>query len=277
MKKINELTKQDIECMNYNELISITRETNRPPGGINSVIEVIKNTFINKNSKILEVGTSTGFTSLELARLVGCKITAIDINPVSIEECKSRAEKLGLQNIDFRIGDVEKLEFDDKTFDLVFCGNVTSIVNNREKALNEYKRVIKDEGYIVAIPMYYIKHPSEELVSGVSRAIIVDIKVQDKQYWLNMFKSEKVEVLKEIDYEFDYIKDDKIQSYVKMILSRKHLENLNSDAKKMLDVKYTRYIKLFRENLSHMGYTILILRKTNLLLDEELFTGSKKF
>ncbi|MDA3856151.1 MAG: methyltransferase domain-containing protein [Candidatus Woesearchaeota archaeon] len=272
---INNLKSEDIKKMNYNELISVVKETNRPPGGVTSLIEVAKNTFMNKDTKVLEVGTSTGFTALELARLVGCNITAIDINELSIDECKERAKKLELENIDFKVGNAEKLDFPDNSFDIVFCGNVTSIVNDREKALAEYSRVLKNGGYLIAIPMYYIKEPSNQLVSDVSDAIRVNIKVHDKNYWNNMFESDNLEILKEIDYKFDYIQDDKINDFVKKILSRDHLSILTSDARETLNSTYTNYIKLFRENLSHMGYSILILRKSNLLLDEELFTGSK--
>ena len=275
MKDIKNLTKKDIEKMNYNELISITKETNRPPGGINSIIEIINNIFINKNTKVLEVGTSTGFTSLELARLIKCKITAIDINELSIKECRERAKKLNIKNIKFEIGNVESLKFKNKSFDIVFCGNVTSIVNNREKALSEYKRVLKNEGYLLAIPMYYIKNPSKKLISDVSKSIRVSIKPHKKEYWVEKFEDENLEIIKEIDFKFDYIKDSVINKYVKEILQREHLNCMKNETKKTLDIKYKEYIKLFRKNLSHMGYSILIIRKTNLKLDEELFISSK--
>ena len=34
MKKIADITIEDVEKMNYNELIGLTRETNRTPGGV---------------------------------------------------------------------------------------------------------------------------------------------------------------------------------------------------------------------------------------------------
>lgn len=37
MKEIRELTVKDIEEMNYNELIGLTRETNRTPGGLEAI------------------------------------------------------------------------------------------------------------------------------------------------------------------------------------------------------------------------------------------------
>lgn len=85
---MNTPSKEEILKMDYNQLIGIVRETNRPPGGFKSILHIAQNTFITRETKVLEIGTSTGITAIELAKLTHCKITAIDINPVSIEEAK---------------------------------------------------------------------------------------------------------------------------------------------------------------------------------------------
>lgn len=141
---MNTPSKEEILKMDYNQLIGIVRETNRPPGGFKSILHIAQNTFITRETKVLEIGTSTGITAIELAKLTHCKITAIDINPVSIEEAKKRAVEEGVSEyINFEIQDATQLEYADNTFDLVFCGNVTSLISEREKALNEYLRVLK--------------------------------------------------------------------------------------------------------------------------------------
>jgi hypothetical protein len=58
MKRLNELTPSDIEELSYNELIGITRETNRPPGGYRTVSNVCRNAFVGPSCKVLEIGTS---------------------------------------------------------------------------------------------------------------------------------------------------------------------------------------------------------------------------
>lgn len=272
---IKKLTSKDIETMNYNELIGLVKETNRPPGGINSIIEALKTTFMNKESKILEIGTSTGFTALEISRLIGAKIIAIDINELSLKECRIRAKKLNLSNIEFIKADAQNLNFDDESFDMVFCGNVTSLIDNRKKALSEYIRVIKNGKYLVAIPMYYIKRPHKKLLNEVRNAIKINIQVHDKEYWIKFFSNPKLEILKTIDFKFDHINNKIIKTFADNILKRKHLNELNPDARKILNKRYRHFIELFRDNLSHMGYSILILRKTNEKLDEELFTSTK--
>lgn len=93
MKRLDELTVRDVEDMDYNNLISIVKETNRAPGGFKTLQEVANVTMLDSSKRVLEIGTSTGVSAIELARLTKCKIDSIDINPRSIEEAKKRAEK----------------------------------------------------------------------------------------------------------------------------------------------------------------------------------------
>lgn len=275
---MNTPSKEEILKMDYNQLIGIVRETNRPPGGFKSILHIAQNTFITRETKVLEIGTSTGITAIELAKLTHCKITAIDINPVSIEEAKKRAvEEGGSEYINFEIQDATQLEYADNTFDLVFCGNVTSLISEREKALNEYLRVLKPNGILAAIPMYYIETPSDDLIDRVRAAIQVNIIPWDRKFWFDFFVKEGFELLYYEDYKFNRIDESEVKEFSKELLEQPHLNELSKEAKECLHKKYTDYMLIFRENLSHMGYSIIYLRKTEFIKDRELFTSTPIF
>ncbi|MDO8656119.1 MAG: class I SAM-dependent methyltransferase, partial [Nanoarchaeota archaeon] len=91
------LTAVDIEGMSYNELIGVVRETNRPPGGLRSIARIAQHTFLKTGQKVLDIGTSTGVTAIELARLTGATVHGIDINPLSLEEAERRAAVYGVE------------------------------------------------------------------------------------------------------------------------------------------------------------------------------------
>ena len=96
MKNIKELTSNDIKNMSYNEIIGLVRETNRTPGGLTTIKEVSRKLNLNSNTKILDIGTSTGHTALEFGRLLNCDIVGIDINEESIKTAKERCDRLSL-------------------------------------------------------------------------------------------------------------------------------------------------------------------------------------
>ncbi len=273
---IETLQPSDIERMSYNELIGLVRETNRPPGGVSSIARVAQIVMLNSMKKVLEVGTSTGVTAIELVRFCQCEVYGIDINTTSLKEAQERAEKYEVTHyVHFLKDDTTHLSFENDFFDLVFCGNVTSLVAHREKAISEYWRVLKFGGFLAAIPMYYVKSPSKSLIKKVSQAIHIDIVPHDKDYWIRKFTSESFHVFFSEDYLFDTIDAHVIDEFVSTILRRPHLSKLPYESQKSLSRVYSNYMHIFRENLSHMGFTILILRKEFETLDRELFTAKR--
>lgn len=275
MKALSELTISDIDAMDYNNLISLVKETNRAPGGYKTIASVINNSFINAESKILEIGTSTGVTAIEIAKIKGCQIEAIDINERSLQEARIRAEQEGISDrIHFKLADAQNLDYEDAMFDIVFCGNVTSLIPDRNKALGEYVRVLADDGILAAVPMYYIKKPADSLLNEVSDAIQTKVEVLDREHWLDFYKKSNL-VLKFVEnYRFDSISDKVLDEFISHILGREFLKELKPEVYQFLKEKYTRYIYLFRDNLSHMGYSILLYKKEKYNQEPELFRGS---
>ncbi|MEZ0095457.1 class I SAM-dependent methyltransferase [Streptacidiphilus sp. EB129] len=270
------LTAKDILAMNYNELISVVRETNRPPGGVSSVSHLATRAHLTKDSHVLEIGTSTGITAIELARLVGCRITAIDINERSIQEARRRAEALGVAHlITFEVNDATSTGYPEDSFDLVFCGNVTSLIPDQKAALAEYSRVVRPGGFIAAIPMYYVKTPSKKLLADVTEAIQVTVEPLEEQYWLDFFLGDGRISFHQDKYTFDWISDEVVDGFVKDILTRPHLDELSAKARAALVEQYSVFMRLFRDNLSQMGYTELLVRcEVDELGEPELFTAS---
>ncbi|OLA94029.1 MAG: hypothetical protein BHW64_05495 [Candidatus Melainabacteria bacterium LEY3_CP_29_8] len=271
---LNKLTEQDIKKMSYNELIGLVRETNRIPGGAQTIAYIASMCCLREGKRVLDIGTSTGNTAIDIASLSGAEVIGIDINENSLAEAQKRAEIVGVDSkITFELNDAMNLSLPDNFFDVVICGNVTSLLSDKDKALSEYKRVLRNTGFLVAVPMYYIKKPSDQLIQDVSDAIQVNIKPLYKDFWINFFTKGDFEIFLEKDFAFDVLDEEKINHFCDSILSREHLKDLNENAASALKEVYRKYMLLFRYNLSHMGYTILILRKSHKEIDSELFTA----
>lgn len=266
-------TAQDIRKMSYNELIGLVRETNRPPGGRSSVAEVAHAAFLRPGKRVLDIGCSTGYTSVELAMSTGADIVGIDINPLSITECRSRADSLSLNNVSFQVADATALPFEPQTFDLVFCGNVTSLIQNGDKAVSEYLRVLRPGGSLAAIPMYYVDPPSVEMVEQVRAAIQVPIAVKFRREATDFFMRPDLEIAHQSHWRFERKSEADVDAFCARILRQPHLQDLAPDAADTLAEVYTGYMHLFRENLAHMGYSVMLLRELVAFDEGELFNG----
>lgn len=272
---IQTLTATDVASMSYNQLIGLVRETNRPPGGLSTVVEVASRAFLNPESRVLDIGCSTGFTSIELARLTKASVIGIDINPVSIATASERAIKAGAVSAEFQVADATALPFENGTFDLVFCGNVTSLIDDQAAALREYLRVLKPTGLLAAVPMYYVEPPPREIVQKVRAAIHVDIEVKFKREATGFFRTSNLELVHLSDWRFDRKTDGDIEAFCEKVLRDVRSRELSTQTYSALVEIYTQYMALFRENLSYMGYSVMLVRGNAFIDEGELFTGTR--
>jgi ubiquinone/menaquinone biosynthesis C-methylase UbiE len=103
----------------------------------------------NQSENLLEVATGTGILAIKLSDQVA-HITAVDIAPEMLIVAKEKSDKKQINNIDFKIGDICNLKFDDKSFDTVVASNVLHLLFQPELALQEISRVLDDHGRMVA-------------------------------------------------------------------------------------------------------------------------------
>jgi len=94
--------------------------------------------------RILDVATGTGWTARRAAAR-GAAVTGVDLGADLIEAAKSAATETRL-NIDFRIGDAEKLAFEDRSFDAVISTCGVMFVRDPQAAAAELARVCKKGG-----------------------------------------------------------------------------------------------------------------------------------
>jgi ubiquinone/menaquinone biosynthesis C-methylase UbiE len=94
----------------------------------------------------LEIGAGTGYFSLNLLQLGALeRVTATDISPGMLATLRDSAGRLGL---DVRTveTDAERLPFEDASFDLVFGHAVLHHIPDLERALAEFRRVLRPGG-----------------------------------------------------------------------------------------------------------------------------------
>jgi ubiquinone/menaquinone biosynthesis C-methylase UbiE len=97
---------------------------------------------------ILDVGCGPGTITSGLAAYVPQgSVVGVDLSPEVISQAQSLAGEI--PNVTFVSGNVtEKLEFEDETFDVVFCNQVLCYIADPIQALREMRRVCKKDGLV---------------------------------------------------------------------------------------------------------------------------------
>lgn len=122
---------------------------------------------LNKNYTVLDIGTGTGIIPFSIFNKVR-SIVATDISPKMIHFAKQKQDYLNIANIDFQVQDSYNLNFSDKTFDLVIASNIFHLLYEPEKALDEVKRVLKDQGIFIAPTICVGENLKSEFISSVA-------------------------------------------------------------------------------------------------------------
>ena len=104
---------------------------------------------VNGAENVLEVATGTGLIAIALTGKVG-NIEPIDFSSKMIEFAKKKAFKDRIENIHFSVQNAYNLEFKDNQFDVAICSNALHCMDNPEKALLEIRRVLKENGALIA-------------------------------------------------------------------------------------------------------------------------------
>lgn len=106
---------------------------------------------LEPHMRILDVGCGPGSITIDLARHVPLgHVTGVDTAAASdtLAKARAQAEKEGVRNVEFRVGDALALPFPDGTFDVVHAHQVLLHVDDAVGMLREMRRVAKPGGLV---------------------------------------------------------------------------------------------------------------------------------
>lgn len=134
----------------------IDREVRRVEAHQNSLLPLLER-FVGEASSILDVGCSTGGTTVALALspvLQATEVVGVDPNRRALEAARVRVQGYAVNPSHIRFEEItpkESLPFPDSRFDLTTCVSVLEFVSERptrEFLASELQRVTKPGGYV---------------------------------------------------------------------------------------------------------------------------------
>ena len=98
--------------------------------------------------RVIEVGVGTGLGLEHYSQRN--RVVGVDISAPMLEKARNRVKRLGLTNVEaIAVGDAERLDYPDASFDVVVAQYVVTSVPHPEKALDEFARVVRPGGEII--------------------------------------------------------------------------------------------------------------------------------
>ncbi len=115
-----------------------------------------------ENPRILDIGCGPGMQTIELAKLSGGQIVALDNHQPFLEQLKKSTKKEGIiDRIKAVKDDMFNLNYENNSFDLIWSEGAIFIIGF-EKGLREWRHLLIEKGYVVVSELSWLRHDVPE-------------------------------------------------------------------------------------------------------------------
>jgi arsenite methyltransferase len=103
---------------------------------------------IKEGDTVLDLGSGAGFDCFLASRKVGKigKVIGLDMTEEMIAKARILAKEHGYSNVEFRLGDIEKLPLEDNSVNVIISNCVINLAPDKSKVFKEAYRVLKSGG-----------------------------------------------------------------------------------------------------------------------------------
>lgn len=104
---------------------------------------------IEEGDTVIDLGSGAGNDAFVARKLTGekGKVIGIDFTEAMIARARANAEQSGLNNVEFRLGDVEDMPITSDKADVIVSNCVLNLIPNKHKVFSEVYRVLKPGGH----------------------------------------------------------------------------------------------------------------------------------
>jgi ubiquinone/menaquinone biosynthesis C-methylase UbiE len=168
---------------------------------------------LREGETVLDLGSGAGFDCFLAANRVGKngRIIGVDMTPEMIEKGRENALKGNYQNVEFRLGEIERLPVGDRSVDVIISNCVINLSPDKTKVFQETFRVLKPGGRFVISDIVLLKELPKVIKDSVEAYVGCVSGASLKSDYLRSIEAagfEQVRVIEETVFPIDFIISD---------------------------------------------------------------------
>ena len=190
---------------------------------------------LKEGEVVLDLGSGAGFDAFLAAQRVGKtgRVIGVDMTPEMLEKANLNARKGDYANVEFRLGEIEKLPVEDNAVDAIISNCVINLSPDKESVFKEAFRVLKPGGRLMVSDLAlekelpgHIRKSVEAYVGCLSGAILKE----DYLGFIEKAGFKDIKVVGQIHYPVDAMANDATAQVMKNnpIIKMEDLKNIEA-------------------------------------------------
>ena len=168
---------------------------------------------IREGETVLDLGSGAGFDCFLAAAEVGKngRVIGVDMTSEMVEKARENAKKGHYENVEFRLGEIEKLPVTDASVDLVISNCVINLSPDKGKVFQEAFRVLKPGGRIMISDIVLLKELPSFIRDSIEAYIGCLSGAIKKDEYLQKIKEagfQDVKVMGESSFSVEFLVND---------------------------------------------------------------------
>lgn len=168
---------------------------------------------LKEGDVVLDLGSGAGFDAFLAAQRVGKtgRVIGVDMTPEMLVKAQENAKKGKYTNIEFRLGEIEKLPVEDNSIDVIISNCVINLSPDKESVFKEANRVLKSGGRLMVSDLVLAKKLPKELKDSIEAYVGCLAGAIKKEEYLNLIEAagfKDVKVINESSYPIDAMFDN---------------------------------------------------------------------
>ena len=120
--------------------------------------------MLQAGETVLDLGSGGGIDVLLASKRVGGqgKVIGLDMTKEMVQRATENAQKLGLHNVEFKLGEIEEIPLEDESVDVIMSNCVICLSPDKDNVFEEMFRVLRRKGRLAIADEVALKPFSKE-------------------------------------------------------------------------------------------------------------------